>query len=318
MLDAVEKRLKKSWRKLGEKKVLALELHAVLANSTNEVSLPRMLPNLETQRKALMSSVRQQYKSKSIDKAARNERIEALQEKAKAKLMRYLLQEMAGGTKTTAEDLIFAEWESHMDQVFQDFESLKNAAPEKIAKEKRVTLRWLDKRDDLIECFRFADSAQCCFNSKNYRIGGHEAGAAEWIVRVWKDPLSYIFQIEDSPGNAIGFVFGGFGGSDGKLTVMLNGVYMEGKTDTAAQSLLNSLEADFSRALEASIQMVAARYGGTSKFGKGYSNTPAEVKRFRALMGLGRSPETEIYDDLNVGVNEPGTTDSNVWHKELK
>ena len=316
LIEAVEKRFKKNWKKLGEKKVLAISLHAALSNDSNEVKIGEMLKNLEVQRKALMSSVRQQYKSKSIEKMARDERIAALQEKAKAKLVRYILQQVAGGTEREVEALVFSEWESHMDQVFQDFENLKES-DQKVAKEKEVTLRWLDKREDLIECLRFADSAQCCFNSKNYRLEGHEVGAAEWIVRVWKDPLSFIFQIEDSPGNAIGFVFGSFGAREGKPVDMLDGVYMEGKTDTAAQSIVNAIESDFAKPLGCAMQIVAARHGGTSRYGKDYSNSKIKVKRLRALEGPDGNPETKIYDDLNVGVNEEGTTDKNVWHKEL-
>ena len=316
LVKEVEKRLERNWRKLGEKKVLELSLYSALSNDSNEVKIGEMVKNLEIQRKSLINAVRQQYKSGSIEKMVRDERIAALQEKAKAKLMRYILQEMAGGTKNDVEAKVFSEWESHMDQIFQDFESLKESDI-RIAKEKDVILRWLDKRNDLVECLRFADSAQCCFNSKNYRIEGHNVGAAEWIVRIWKDPLSFIFQIEDSPGNAIGFVFGSFGISEGKPVSMLNGVYMEGKTDTAARSIVNAIENDFSRPLGCAIQIVAARYGGTARYGKEYSNDKMEVKRLRAIARPDGNPETEIYDDLNVGVNKEGTTDANVWHKKL-
>ena len=316
LIKAVEKELGSQWRKLGEKKVLEMSLYAALTSPQNPVKLPELIKNLETQRKALQSAVRDQYRSKSIDKMVRDERLAALEEKGKAKLMRYILQELAGGANTETEALVFSEWESHMDQVFQDFERLRNSET-KISKERTVTLRWLDKRDDLIECLRFADSAQCCFNSKNYRIEGHQVGAAEWIVRLWKDPLSFIFLIEDSPGDAVGFVFGSFGLHEGKPIVMLNGVYMEGKTDTAAQSILQAIEEDFTRKLGCTMQVVASRYGGTAKLGKGYSNSPIQVRRLRALMGRDGNPETQIYDDLNVGINSPGTTDGMVWHKTM-
>jgi len=316
LVKEVEKRLERNWRKLGEKKVLELSLYSALSNDSNEVKIGEMIKNLEIQRKSLINAVRQQYKSGSIEKMVRDEKIAALQEKAKAKLMRYILEEMVGGTKNDVEVSVFSEWESHMDQIFQDFESLKESDI-RIAKEKEVILRWLDKRNDLVECLRFADSAQCCFNSKTYGMDGRGLETVERIVKIWKDPLSFIFQIEDSPGNAIGFVFGSFGLYKGKPVSMLNGVYMEGKTDTAAQSIVNAIENDFSRPLGCVLQIVGARYGGTTRYGKEYSNDGIEVKRLRAIAGNDGNPDTVIYDDLNVGVNKEGTTDNMVWHKKL-
>jgi hypothetical protein len=39
--------------------------------------------------------------------------------------------------------------------------------------------------------------------------------------------------------------------------------------------------------------------------------------RLRALTGWNGKPETGIYDDLGVGVNQEGTTGGHVWGKKL-
>jgi len=302
-----EKVYTRAWKKLGEKKILDLSIHAVLDNESNPVKIKGIFDGLEIQRKALIHRFRQMYKSKSIEKTVRNERIRLLEEKGRAKLMRFVVAEVAGEKYLDDKsNFLLDEWESHLDSVFNDFEKLqKNTDIGMKAQEKTVNLRWLDKKEDLIECLRFADSAQCCFNSKNYRIEGQNVGSAEWIVRTWKDPLSFIFQIEeksykDSGGNektnAIGFVFGSFG--KGPI-VMLNGVYMEGKTDTAAQSIINTIEQEFSKPLNAKKQVVGSRYGGSVRYGKEYSNDKITIKRLRAIKEqYGEEPEDKIYDDL--------------------
>ena len=307
--------LDKKWKKVLGKKVIEVGIEQVFSNEANQVSLPRMLGGLAQQRKALASSVRQQYKSRKITKDLKDERVRALDQKEKAKLMRYLIQDMIVGDR---EGLLFDEWEAHLDGVLQDFDKLKE--PEKNrTKEKSVTVRWLDKKDDLIECARVADSAQCCFNSKNY-IVQQNLGAADWIAMIWADPLSFAFQIEEDPKrdptNAIGFIFGSFGKKE-SLAVLLNGVYMEGKTDTAVQVILDEVEQRFSKPLGAAYQMVAARHGGLAKL-KGYSNEKTPVKRLRALKDARGEPINQIYDDLNVGVNKDDETNKDVWWKKVE
>jgi predicted phage tail protein len=176
----------------------------------------------------------------------------------------------------------------------------------------------LDKRKDLIEFLRFADSTQSCFNSKNYKIKALGVRTAEWIIRSWKDPLSYVFQIEDSPGNAIGFAFGGFGEAAGAPIVLLNMLEMEGKTDTAARSVANLIEQDFTRPLGCNMQMIATRNEDTSTFGTDYSNETTTLTRLRALQGEDGNPQSIIYDDLKVAPNSEKTTNENVWHKEIR
>ncbi|MEM3455310.1 MAG: hypothetical protein QXT72_01980 [Candidatus Micrarchaeia archaeon] len=315
----VEKKHSVLWSKMAEKKIFSMSLYAALTNDANKISIKELIKNIEIQRKALEFAVRQQYKAGAIEKMVRDERLEALQEKSKAKLLAYLLSETIR-SDTEIENRLLSEWQAHLDQVFQSYDRLGAAETERV-KERTVVLRYLDKREDLIECLRFADSAQCCFNSKNYRIEGHNVGALEWIARIWKDPLSFVFQIEapeaEGTRNAIGFVFGSFGIFEGKPAVLLNGVYMEGRTKTAAHSILATIENDFSRPLGAVAQFVASRHGGSVDMPKEYSNKQVTVRRLRAIKGSDGRPETEVYDDMNVGANNESTTDGNFWHKEI-
>lgn len=322
----LELELFKSWKKIGEKNILSLSLTQVLLEKENSINFNDLIKNLEVQRKALMSTVRQQYNSGNIEKIVRDEKLEALEEKGKAKLLKYILQEVVTIEEPSDKlSLLLSEWESHLEGAFENYQDLRNCKNKEIniKKEKRVTVRYLDKREDLISSLRFADSAQCCFTSTSYRLEGHNVGNAEWIARLWKDPMSFIFQIEDNESNserreAVGFVFGSFGIENNKMVVLLNGVYMKNKTDIAAESILKTIEDNFSRSFNVNKQVVASRHGGTTKMPMDYSNSKLSIERLRGISDHSGKPETKIYDDLNVGVNEANETDNNVWHKELK
>lgn len=329
----VADQLREKWKRLMAKRVLEVGIDAIFAHERNEVSLGRMIRGLDQARGVLANKVRQEFRKQreaaqtsaelSVE-AARLERdqcLAALQEKARAKLLRYIVQDMlVGEGENEMVNRVFGEWESHLDHVLVGVEGLQEG-PGVGRQERQVFVRFLKKRDDLVEYARVADSAQCCFNSKNYIIA-HDHGAADWIAMLWADPLSFAFQIEEypttSPASAIGFVFGSFGIVDAKLAVLLNGVYLEGKTDVAAQAIVCHLEQEFSRKWGASSQVVASRHAGTSKMDATYSNAPIEVTRLRALKDpRSDGPISVIYDDLKVGVNIPGKTDEQVWHKAL-
>lgn len=343
-LDLLEndKKLTDNWRKLGDKNVFSLSLRAVLNEAENPINLRELLANLEVQRKSLVSQYRQKsagYLKKLSDPSVRRqekqkiqEQIERIEEKGSAKLLSYLMAETVGlekGAEGEADlapitQKILAEWESHLEQIFGEYQAIDSQAKGAgQRKERKVTLRYLDKRQDLVTALRFADAAQCCFTSTQYRIEGHEVGNAEWVARLHKDPLSFVFVLEDNETeaekrSAIGFVFGSFGLQDKQPIILLNGVYLEGKTDIAAQSVVNTIEQDFSRPLKMTKQFVAAKHGGTSRYGPNYSNDSQTVRRLRAIASThSREPENQIYDDLSVGVNELGQTDGHVFYKSL-
>lgn len=214
------------------------------------------------------------------------------------------------------------EWKSHLKEIFEGLGRLGGRGSEE--KERMVTLRYLDKSKNLVEFLRFADAAQCCFTSE------HDS-AQDWIARIWKDPLSFVFLIEDNlpdvkTRHAIGFVFGSFGIKDGKPAVLLNGVYLQGKTNEATLAVLHAIEEDFSRPLGAAHQLVAATHGGATHLdaaelnatggSAAYTNRPAQVTRLRALTFRGMI-ESKIYDDIGVGINQEAETGGHVWVKKL-
>jgi tetratricopeptide (TPR) repeat protein len=325
LIPALEQRFGKVWKKLGEKEVLSLSFHAVLDSNENKIDIKKTIKGIEVQRRALENAIRQRYKSGAIDKMLRDEQIGLLEEKAKPKLMRYLIEEFAS-TKTKAEERIFSEWESHLTDVFESFEKVA-ATEQPISKNKTVTLSYLDKRTDIIECLRFADAAQCCFTSTQYTIEGQTMGNAQWIARIWKDPLFFVYGIFDQYShdakqrNAVGFVFGSISAVDGEPALLLNGIYMDSKTPQAAQSILSTIEQDFARPLGCKEMFVAARHGGATTLGADYANDEAPFIRLRAIDGGDGRPETKIHDDLITdkegSVNKPQLTDGKIWHKNL-
>jgi hypothetical protein len=92
---------------------------------------------------------------------------------------------------------------------------------------------------------------------------------------------------------------------------------MQNKTDTAVESVLNTIEADFSKKLGMKKQVFASRHGGSAKAPKGYSNSTLDIYRLRSVAGRDGKPEKAIYDDLNLQPNQVAKTDNGVWHKEL-
>jgi len=325
IMPALEGKLAKTWKKVGEKELLSLSLHSVLDSTENKIDIKKTIKGIETQRKMLENTVRQKYKSGAIDKMLRDENIEILEEKARPKLMRYIIEEFAS-TKTSLEARIFSEWETHLTEVLESFEKVA-ATEQPLSKNKTVALSYLDKRADIVECLRFADAAQCCFTSTQYIIEGYNVGNAQWIARIWKDPLFFVFGIfdqnsaDDTQRNSQGFVFGSISVMNGAPAILLNGVYMEGKTASAVQSILSVIEQDFARPLGCKEMFVAARHGGSASLGADYSNDSVPFIRLRAIADKDGEPETKVYDDLITdkegGINKLQTTDDKIWHKKL-
>ncbi len=194
---------------------------------------------------------------------------------------------------------------------------------------KEARLRLLDKKDDLITMLRFADSKICCFSSSNYEMRvAHGIPNKEWVASINKDPLSFVFQIEELKDNEndktknLGFVFGSFGvSSDGLPVVLLNGIYFsEGNDLKSVQSILRSVESQLSAPIKAQYQLLASKYGGSlSGQIPGYDGKAVTVKRLRALKGKGDKPETIIYDDLGTAINQflDYSGSNSVTHKQF-
>ena len=80
----------------------------------------------------------------------------------------------------------------------------------------------------------------------------------------------------------MGFVFGSYGvNRTGEPIVILNGVYLDRKTDLAVSKILEKVEAEFAKPLGAAEILIASLHAGRSNLGSDYENTDEEVKDFQ-------------------------------------
>jgi hypothetical protein len=228
---------------------------------------------------------------------------------------------------------VLEEWRTHIDAGIVSAREAVITAKSGV-RTQNLRMRYLNKSTDLPEFLRFADSAQCCFTSKNFGSG---VGPHEYVARIWKDPLSFVFHIEDRGDEAsdrrtaVGFVFGSIGTKEsGEPVLMLNGVYMDRKTDAAANRVLEMIETTLAQPLGCAEQLVASQHGGRMAFGDGYDNTTDTYTRHRALQSHGRL-ENSTYDDIAMvavgaaeddtpahnAINQPATFGTHMFRKLL-
>ena len=275
------------------------------------------------------SALEEKEKQELIEE--QSQRIKALEEKDPTAIFTYLLAETIGENKFTNEDIeLLKEFKSHLDNPFQMLHDLANLEKLSEKKEKKVKLKYVDKLKDLCTALRFADSKTCCFMSTNYNMQiAHNTPNKEWVASIFKDALSFIYEIEDSKSTGeqkknLGFVFGSFGidksNDEQGLVTMLNGVYLStGNDPTSALSIAKAIKNSLSKKIKAKKQLIASRYGGSTDYSKEYNNESIEIYRLRAIDDGSDKPETKIYDDLNIQPNQDGQmTDKKVWWKKVK
>lgn len=311
------------WGKSAIGKLVALPISDILDKTQiNDIDIRHLMKETEVRRKTLINKVRQRFKGAVIDKNMRDEQVRFWEEAAPADIIGSAVEEFAAGSKKMSanQKQFHDEWKSHLDAVLRKYtdETTKKAIS---TTERIITIRYLDKRKDLIPALRFADAASCCFSS----VANNDS-AAHWITRLYRDPLSSIFLVEynkpdDAMRTACGFVFSSFGLNEAKKPIILiNGVYMQyDKSDKVVQVILNLIENKFSRPMQMAEQFCATRYGGRANLGKEYSRKRRTLLRLRALADENGDPQMDIYDDLlPVGINIPGDTDNEIWGKSLE
>lgn len=340
-ITLAEQHYVRDWKKnsLGNPQAFNFSLSNVLQETAYPIRLEEILGKSSHLCKAFLHSTKQRLKMQMAKGTLTKDEYQA-----QLKELEQEVESPEGFIACLAKELnssipaqLSSEWESHIESVFGRYNALLHEDAGEGRQKRVVTLRYLDKRKDLIAALRFADGAQCCFTSEHHDDDMPEDeydedyeendGTAKWIARIWKDPLSFVFLIEDneidaSKRDAIGFVFGSFGLNEKKEPVtLLNGVYLERqKTDTAVQSILKTIERQFSQRLGAEEQFVASRHGGTAYLGGEYDNKTRQVLRLRALgtsRYFGDELEKESYDDLNLKPNTVSRTDDEVWHKRI-
>lgn len=229
---------------------------------------------------------------------------------------------------------VLDEWKSHVQAALQATREARIMRRGE-SQVRQLNLRYLDKTTNLPEYLRFADSTMCCFTSKNFQ----GTGPQQYIARIWKDPLSFVFHIEEPSAeqndrrNSVGFVFGSYGiNREGELVVILNGVYMDRKTDLAARKVLQKIEQQFVKPLGCKEMLIASQHAGRSNYGVEYENTDREYLRLRAIkQRWNDEPEKHTYDDIGLiavdsqegrvedsqAINRWAKTGKNILRKEV-
>jgi hypothetical protein len=212
-----------------------------------------------------------------------------------------------------------AEWLGHLTGLGTTIRDSQRIGPDK----RQLTVRYLDGKDDFAELTRFADGAQCCFTSEN-TVGVVMDPTGKWRMRINRDPHWFVFSIEDTPPDAeqrtsSGFVFGSVAEVEGKPALALNGIYMQRKTDSAANAVLDGIVERFAKPMGVHSVVIASKHGGrfVPDHTKWQPAAGKELFRPRAILDRNGRPETDIYDDLGRFVNNTSKLDIDTWRHVL-
>jgi len=305
--------------------------------------IDQALAKLEQDRKLLgeikaedrFSDLNPEERQKMVDDTARE--IVALTEKSPSAIFTYITMQVLGEERLTESDLgLIREMESHLQGPFQtitDLLTYERKPQEATKKRTHLRLEYLDKTNRLMAMMRFADSKICCFSSSNYEMRvQHDTPNKYWVASINADPLSFVISMEvpsEQPAQPnqlqvkenLGFIFGSFAiNENGKLAIMLNGIYYASGIDNPEQVkvILDGVEKIFT-GLPIKTMALASIYGGAGvgeKLPPEYSKEPIELTRLRALDSGDGRPEIKIYDDLgtNDNLNRPATYPSKAVH----
>ncbi len=173
-------------------------------------------------------------------------------------------------------------------------------------------LFYLDKCRDAVRFWRFADTVPCCFNS---RYGFYRRGDTQkQVLQLWRDPLSFCFEVRIRD-EVAGFVFGGFGRTEGLDVLLLNGIYLRRSSCARTRAAIIDTIA---RVL---VEPLGLKGIGVANVNRGYGRLPPSFQRkrrmlwrFRALVGVDGKRETSAFDDISNHVNQWGLVDL-YWRK---
>ncbi len=172
------------------------------------------------------------------------------------------------------------------------------------------SVRYLHKCRDILRFWRFADVVSCCYNSRFdfYRRGDTERR----VLELWRDPLSFCFEIRRRE-EPIGFAFGGFGRTDTRDALLLNGVYLRGVATPRLRGTIVTTIADAMMGpLRLDMTGVASRHGGAGPWPRGFERRRRPILRYRALKNRNRRVE-EAFDDIGEEVNRWTDADLYWW-----
>jgi len=295
-----------------------LPLQQCINEETLDIGISKFEPSLLALGKKMIDNARKATQQGKLQKEERDRLISGYQE-PESVLCTLLENELPASFAPA-----LGEWKSHIQAAIQASREAKTANRGE-SQTRQLSLRYLDKTASLPEYLRFADSAMCCFTSKNFQ----GSGSQQYIARIWKDPLSFVFHIEE-PGveqsdrrNSVGFVFGSYGTNrDSEPVLLLNGVYMDRKTDLAARKVIQTIEEQLAKPLGCKEVLIASQHAGRSNYGADFENTDKEYLRLRAIkQKWNDEPEQTTYDDLAlvaVENNEGRAQDSQVVNRWAK
>lgn len=279
----------------------------------------------------------EQDKKEEVERLSKE--IMALTEKSPSAIFTYITMQVIGEERLRENDVaLIRELESHLQGPFQQISDFKMYDRPKEAKKRTVIdLRFLDKRQRMMNMVRFADSKICCFSSSNYEMRvGHDTPNKFWVASINVDPMSFVISMEiPNQENAdgknegevvenVGFIFGSFGSTkNNKLAVLLNGIYYAPgiQDDEQTKAIMVGVEKIFN-GLPVEVVAIGSQYGGAlgDKLSGEFTNNSIELMRLRAVDDGGGDPESKIYDDLNThsDLNKYHPYGKSVWHKKIK
>jgi|GEM_PF-1543017 len=295
-----------------------LPLRQSFSEEVLDVGITKIEPALTALGKKLVDNARKATQQKKSSKEERDRLIAGYQN-PESVLPTLLANELPASFAPALD-----EWKSHVQAAIQASREARTMRRGE-SQVRQLNLRYLDKTASLPEYLRFADSAMCCFTSKNFQ----GTGPQQYIARIWKDPLSFVFHIEEPSDeqsdrrNSVGFVFGSYGmNREGEPVLVLNGVYMDKKTDLAARKVLQTIEQQLAKPLGCKEILTASQHAGRSNHGADYENTDREYLRLRAIkQKWNDEPEQHTYDDIGlvaVDAKEGRVQDSQVVNRWAK
>jgi hypothetical protein len=261
--------------------------------------------------------VSERYRGLSEDErqeriAEESKSLRALGDKNPAAIFTYLIMEFFDEALLTEQDIsLVKEICTHLEYSFTTARTLVESGALENRQKQTVALRYLDKRLELMTLARFADSRICCFSSNNYEEN------KKWIASIIRDPLSFVYEIDETKPAAqgsearrlegdirknLGFIFGMFGrDEDGLPVLLLNGLYLSSGSDIETATLiLQAIENQLARPLNIATVYVA---GNIPPAVPGYEQGTLRAIRLRGLAMPGGDPVMRVYDDMGTVAN---------------
>jgi hypothetical protein len=284
-----------------------------------EVEAPS-IGDFEKAKNALLAQLRQSRQNAKSNKDPLFDKwkdlIEQVEQEDPVIAMRHILTLLTGNPDFSLHPKgAVAEWTGH----FAGLATTIRDSQRKSGGSRNITMRYLDGKNDFSEMLRFADGAQCCFTSENTAGVVMDPGG-EWRMRINRDPHWFVFSIEDTPPDAetrvsSGFIFGSIAWVDGEPALALNGVYMQRKTSSAANEILEQVTERLARPLGVKYVLVGSTFGGEFDIDKSVWQPAGGriMRRPRAIATSDGSPEDEIYDDLGDKVNTEQEVPDHCW-----